>query len=158
MPSKLSAQGNTIPLLMHSAPASVLIGVDQMNEVINLLSVKKLPSGFTLLESRLGMVLNGRVKQFWKLELMGITENPTITADDVAIQKFREGTKFNDGRYYIRWRWKEGERLLRETECQTGKATTNAVKERSSQHIFATHPNRDDKFLIPGQLPRSGVS
>ncbi|VDK21751.1 unnamed protein product [Anisakis simplex] len=118
---------------MQSAPASVLIGVDQMNNVMNLSSAKKLPSGFTLLESRLGMVLSGRgettllnnqpvidsltvmtstsqdpVEQFCKLELIGITENPTITDDDVAIQKFRQSIKFNDGRYYVRWPWKEG--------------------------------------------------
>ncbi|VDK17705.1 unnamed protein product [Anisakis simplex] len=111
LPAKLLTQRSILSLETQAAPVSVLIGVDQMDRILDLASATKLPSGFTLFQSRLGMILSGKgktdpydnpsadsltvttsisedpVERFWKLELIGIMENPAITDDEVAIQR-----------------------------------------------------------------------
>ena len=47
------------------------------------------------------------IELFWNLESLGITESPSISEDDVALDHFNKTVKFFDGRYMVTWPWKE---------------------------------------------------
>ena len=47
------------------------------------------------------------IELFWNLESLGITEPPTTSEDDVALDHFNNTVKFVDGRYMVTWPWKE---------------------------------------------------
>ena len=39
----------------------------------------------------------------WELEYLGITESPSASKDDVALDQFNSTVKFVDGRYIVTW-------------------------------------------------------
>ena len=45
--------------------------------------------------------------QFWNLESMGITESPSSSDDDKALESFNQTVKFTSDRYMVTWPWKE---------------------------------------------------
>lgn len=44
---------------------------------------------------------------FWNLESIGITEHNENKGDSKAMKVFKETLQFTDGRYYVKWPWKE---------------------------------------------------
>ena len=46
-------------------------------------------------------------EQFWNLESLGITESPSKSDDDIALDKFNKSVTFTKGRYMVTWPWKE---------------------------------------------------
>lgn len=44
---------------------------------------------------------------FWNLESIGITEHDENKGDSKAMKVFKETLQFTDGRYYVKWPWKE---------------------------------------------------
>ena len=47
------------------------------------------------------------LNQFWDLESLGITESPSTSDDDIALEKFNKSVKFTNGRYMVTWPWRE---------------------------------------------------
>ena len=45
--------------------------------------------------------------QFWNLESMDITESPSSSNDDKALESFNQTVRFTGGRYMVTWPWKE---------------------------------------------------
>ncbi|KAH3747904.1 hypothetical protein DPMN_182339 [Dreissena polymorpha] len=43
------------------------------------------------------------LQDFWNLESIGVTDNPKITDDEIAMQKFRETLRYDDNRYQVTW-------------------------------------------------------
>ena len=41
------------------------------------------------------------------MESIGIKDNGAKSDDDIAMETFKENIKFQDGRYYVTWPWKE---------------------------------------------------
>ena len=41
------------------------------------------------------------IELFWNLESLGITESPSVSEDDVALDHFNRAVKFVDGRYMV---------------------------------------------------------
>lgn len=41
----------------------------------------------------------------WTLESIGITDSPKSTREDEAVKYFNETTKYNNGRYEVKWPW-----------------------------------------------------
>ena len=44
-----------------------------------------------------------QLKDFWKLETLGISEPVSVNDDDKALQKFNEAVRFENGRYQVTW-------------------------------------------------------
>ena len=114
--------------LQWEQPA-LLLGNDYYSEFIT--GFEKLSSGFYCYHSLLGPLITGKglVKQpyheftrkgstycistdtdvdnFWKLESVGITDNPHEKEDDLAIEHFQKTITRNAGRYVIQWPWRQ---------------------------------------------------
>uniref|UniRef100_A0A914W323 Peptidase aspartic putative domain-containing protein n=1 Tax=Plectus sambesii TaxID=2011161 RepID=A0A914W323_9BILA len=108
---------------------SILIGADYFWEVVNASEARKLPSGFHMIDSKIGPLFCGKghmasimviqqreaeknkieemVEKFWKLEAIGVNDNPEVDDDEVALQQFQNSVKIEDGRYVVKWPWKE---------------------------------------------------
>ena len=59
----------------------------------------------TCLDKSLPMKPN--LEDFWKLESIGISDSPVESDNDVALKKFNETLKYDEGRYTVTWPWKE---------------------------------------------------
>ena len=51
--------------------------------------------------------LKPNLKDFWKLESIGINDCPVESDNDVALKKLSETLKYDEGRYTVAWPWKE---------------------------------------------------
>lgn len=58
---------------------------------------------FTTVDSVLSVKPN--LEQFWDLESLGITESPSISDDDIALEKFNTSVRFENGQYMVTWPW-----------------------------------------------------
>ena len=90
--------GRTSEIVENSTESSMLImthvkGID--NETTFL----------TCLDKSLPMKPN--LEDFWKLESIGISDSPVESDNDVALKKFSETLKYDEGRYTVTWPWKE---------------------------------------------------
>ena len=47
------------------------------------------------------------LEQFWNLESLGINDSPSISDDDIALEKFNKSITFMNGRYMMTWPWKK---------------------------------------------------
>ena len=119
-----------------SAPETVeidlLIGTDHYFDIVGTERMQ-LNNGLVLLSSKLGFIPAGRtdsvigdqvhsmiapvdeitdheydLKRFWRLEDIGITDDPTDvrTCDDIAFTQFKDSLRFLNGRYVVSWPWK----------------------------------------------------
>ena len=50
---------------------------------------------------------NSRLEDFWALETVGIKDPSTITDDDKALSEFNKSIQLVNGRYQVRWPWRE---------------------------------------------------
>uniref|UniRef100_A0A914W835 Peptidase aspartic putative domain-containing protein n=1 Tax=Plectus sambesii TaxID=2011161 RepID=A0A914W835_9BILA len=118
---------------------AILIGADYFWDIITPTEFQKLPSGFTMIDSKIGPMLCGKghitsvmaiqrqkeimaiqkqhqdtkksteelIEKFWKLETIGIHDNPEVNDDEIAIKQFQRSIKIRDGRYSVKWPWKD---------------------------------------------------
>uniref|UniRef100_A0AAF5Q7D3 DUF5641 domain-containing protein n=1 Tax=Wuchereria bancrofti TaxID=6293 RepID=A0AAF5Q7D3_WUCBA len=47
------------------------------------------------------------IDRFWKLEFIGIQEQPNLQDDEQVLERFKENITKNNGRYQVAWPWKE---------------------------------------------------
>ncbi|VDN00439.1 unnamed protein product, partial [Onchocerca ochengi] len=109
---------------------------------IKLDKAQELESGFLLLQTKLGPILAGNgymnkihnanaisvetvvtcaaiqtshndMDQFWKLELIGIQDRPNEDDDEQALKQFKRSITKQNGRYQVRWPWKESKYKLK---------------------------------------------
>ena len=50
---------------------------------------------------------DSRLEVFWALETVGIKDSSTITDDDIALSEFNKSIQLVNGRYQVRWPWRE---------------------------------------------------
>ena len=55
---------------------------------------------------------NSRLEDFWVLETVGIKDPSTITDDDKALSEFDKSIQLVNGRYQVRWLWREENPIL----------------------------------------------
>ncbi|XP_071151548.1 uncharacterized protein [Mytilus edulis] len=53
------------------------------------------------------IVVQAGICDLWNLESIGIIENMETSSDKKAMEYFKETLKFKNGRYYVKWPWKE---------------------------------------------------
>ncbi|MEM7375694.1 MAG: hypothetical protein AAF587_44285, partial [Bacteroidota bacterium] len=61
-------------------------------------------------ESKNSQHLPPDIDEFWKLESIGISDNPIENDDEKALESFRQSVRFQDGRYHVSWPWIEENR------------------------------------------------
>ena len=47
------------------------------------------------------------LQSFWDMESIGIKDPGARSDDEIAMESFKKAIKFEDGRYYVTWPWKE---------------------------------------------------
>ncbi|XP_052764085.1 uncharacterized protein LOC128206006 [Mya arenaria] len=47
------------------------------------------------------------LEDFWNIESIGIIDNVDKSDDDIAMRKFQDTVRFDDGRYQVTWPWRE---------------------------------------------------
>ena len=55
---------------------------------------------------------NSRLQNFWVLKTVGIKDPSTITDDDKALSEFDKSIQLVNGRYKVRWPWREENPIL----------------------------------------------
>ena len=50
---------------------------------------------------------NSRLEDFWALETVGIKDTSAIIDDDKALSEFNKTIKLINGKYQVRWGWRE---------------------------------------------------
>ena len=118
------------------ASVDILLGSDYFWSIVQGRQ-QQLPSGLFLISSSLGILISGRhhserpsqdvpampcqtdqlddnVATMWKLDTIGITDNPTFSDDDMALQAFNNTVKFdiNNARYSVTLPWKAPDEVL----------------------------------------------
>ena len=110
----------------------MLIGCDYFWDIIPV--GKKVKSGFKIIETMFGDLVCGKgsvtvstclldqnenntaldkqLQNFWKLETIGIHENPEVTDDDQAIKLFKKGINKIGNKYEVGWPWKKNHKRL----------------------------------------------
>ena len=103
--------GRTSEIVENSTGSSMLImthgkGIDNETTFLTCLD-KSLPMKPNLVD-------------FWKLESTGINDSPVESDNDVALKKFSETLKYDEGRYTVTWpEWKRASTDQEETEIQS---------------------------------------
>ncbi|XP_053395582.1 uncharacterized protein LOC128555848 [Mercenaria mercenaria] len=64
-------------------------------------------SVFTSIDSAIPTKPN--LEDFWNIESIGITDNVQNSNEEIAMKKFKETIKFEDGRYQVTWPWRDEE-------------------------------------------------
>uniref|UniRef100_A0A915B870 CCHC-type domain-containing protein n=1 Tax=Parascaris univalens TaxID=6257 RepID=A0A915B870_PARUN len=128
-----STRSITLPTV--TLKPQILVGADYFHEIFRGSASTKLPSGFHLIRTCLGDMISGQgrsvrhgtpskikpanrcccnvasakdeLEKFWSLELVGVSDPPLQTDDELAMKRFNESITFKDGRYYCSWPWKE---------------------------------------------------
>ena len=75
---------------------------------------------------------NSRLEDFWALETVGIKDPSTITDDDKALSEFNKSIQLVNGRYQVRWPWREeNPNLFNNYKLSYGRlaSTVNRLKE-----------------------------
>ncbi|MCP9264189.1 Pao retrotransposon peptidase family protein [Dirofilaria immitis] len=90
----------------------ILIGADYFFDFMSPYEFYKTSSGFYVILTKDKTMKVGNVtttsdiEQFWKLELIGIQEQPNACDDEKALEQFKRNHKKNN-RYQVRWPWKD---------------------------------------------------
>uniref|UniRef100_A0AAF5PJA6 DUF1758 domain-containing protein n=1 Tax=Wuchereria bancrofti TaxID=6293 RepID=A0AAF5PJA6_WUCBA len=110
----------------------IIIGVDHFFEFMQPYKVHSMLSGFYLLHTKVGLIITGcgytnmtceldslnsinvttvitnpDVDQFWKLEVIGINEQPNDQDDEEALKQFKNSITKGNNRYQVCWPWKD---------------------------------------------------
>ena len=51
--------------------------------------------------------LKPNMEDFWNLESIGINDCPVELDDNIALNKFKETLRYENGRYTVAWPWKD---------------------------------------------------
>ena len=124
---------DTLPTSTELSPVEMLIGNDYYFELLKPRKIH-LSNNLFAFQTKLGWVFGGKTQasidevinksnsfvctavmsvtkpdlnQFWDLESLGITESPSTSDDDIALEKFNKSVKFTNGRYMVTWPWRE---------------------------------------------------
>ena len=90
--------GPTSEIVKYSTESSMLImkhGKAKENETTFLTCLSK------------SLPMKPNLEDFWKLESIGINDSPVKSDNDVALKKFSETLKYDEGRFTVTWPWKE---------------------------------------------------
>uniref|UniRef100_A0A914WAJ3 Peptidase aspartic putative domain-containing protein n=1 Tax=Plectus sambesii TaxID=2011161 RepID=A0A914WAJ3_9BILA len=129
VPAEQRSESEAMSLQGRQAIPGILIGADYFWDLVDAGEVQKLPLGFNQIGSRVGPMLCGRghitsmmavqkhqedqsalddtIESFWKLEAIGIKDDPEVNDDDIALQQFQKNVCRKQGRYFVRWPWRE---------------------------------------------------
>ncbi len=104
--------------LISSKLGWILSGRTQLNETLQLedssdMNMLILTHGNNLNESSEFhdvdevLPIKPNLEDFWNIESIGIVDEPENTDDEIAMQKFQDTLKRQNGRYQVTWPWKE---------------------------------------------------
>uniref|UniRef100_A0A1I7VL35 DUF1758 domain-containing protein n=1 Tax=Loa loa TaxID=7209 RepID=A0A1I7VL35_LOALO len=112
----------------------IIIGADHFFEFMQPYKVHRMSSGFYLLQTKVGPIITGcgytnmscksdsfninsinvttvitnqDIDQFWKLEVIGIQEQPNEHDDEKALEQFKNCITKENNRYQVSWPWKD---------------------------------------------------
>ena len=76
------------------------------------------------------------VDKLWSLEIIGIADPMIENDDDLALHKFCESVWFEDGRYQIKWPWKESNVCLPDNYLLALRRMKSLVKRLQSDQVL----------------------
>ena len=139
LPQKVEVQpglymlGSKLGWILSGRMSELVEGTTESNMLISLLTHgKRIDSETTFLTGLdKSLPLKPNVEDFWRLESIGISDSPVDSDNDVALKKFKETLKYEQGRYTVTWRWKEDQPDLPENRALALgrlKSTVNSMK------------------------------
>uniref|UniRef100_A0A1I7V6D9 DUF1758 domain-containing protein n=1 Tax=Loa loa TaxID=7209 RepID=A0A1I7V6D9_LOALO len=178
----------------------ILIGADYFFKFVEFNNIQELNSGFILLQTKVGPMIAGsgdinklcqantkqlsrsvcvanvnscsELETFWKLELMGINDQPNANDDEEALKQFKKSIIKCNGRYRVRWPWKKIKGKLSNNYGLCLSRLKNLIKRLQDYSILDRYDNimkeqeqlgiieqvdPDDKVGIIHYLPHHGV-
>ncbi len=82
-----------LPIMGATNFSTVQLGTSSIIDSIVTSSNSSMPS----------LLRQPTIEDFWKIESIGILDNPYVSDDDVALAQFNETVFFENGRYHVRW-------------------------------------------------------
>uniref|UniRef100_A0A1I7WS97 DUF1758 domain-containing protein n=1 Tax=Heterorhabditis bacteriophora TaxID=37862 RepID=A0A1I7WS97_HETBA len=86
---------SSLPLPLSTGTPSILIGSDYLWDILKGYSYTILPSGFLLVDTRIGLMITGKGRlldikssKFWNLESIGILDKPETSDDEERMRNF----------------------------------------------------------------------
>ncbi|XP_068735663.1 uncharacterized protein [Montipora capricornis] len=101
---------HSIPTSKETASIELLLGSDYYCDIFSGdIQMKQVVPGLNLMFNvqTLPTEQKPQLDDFWKLETLGISEPVSVNDDDLALQKFNDTVRFEDGRYQVTWPWKK---------------------------------------------------
>ena len=139
LPQKVEVQpglymlGSKLGWILSGRTSELVERTTESNMLISLLTHgKRIDSETTFLTGLdKSLPMKPNVEDFWRLETIGISDSPVDSDNDVALKKFKETLKYEQGRYTVTWPWKEDQPDLPENRALALgrlKSTVNRMK------------------------------
>lgn len=89
------------------------------------------------------------LEDYWKIEAIGIHENPRTTNDELVKKNFKEILEFQDKRYQVSWPWREVPDLPVNRELAMGRLKSVILKMRNKPGLMEKYD-----LIIKDQLDK----
>ncbi|XP_053395800.1 uncharacterized protein LOC128555967 [Mercenaria mercenaria] len=110
-------------------------------------------SVFTSIDSAITTKPN--LEDFWNIESIGITDNVQNSNDEIAMKKFKETIKFEDGRYHVTWPWRDEEFELPENrQLALGRLKSNVSRMSSKPELMKRYNEVIEDQLNKGVIEK----
>ena len=76
------------------------------------------------------------IEDFWRLETIGITDNPRQSGDERVVQQFSETVKKKNGRYNVCWPWRENINSSGNCELALGQLKTTISRLQQDSELL----------------------
>ena len=85
---------------------------------------------------------NSRLEDFWALETVGIKDTSAIIDDDKALSEFNKSIKLINGKYQVRWGWREeNPNLFNNYKLSYGRLASTVKRLRENPETMKQHNN-----------------
>ena len=97
------------------------------------------------------------LEDFWKLESIGISDSPDERDNDVALKKFSETLKYEQGRYTVTWPWKEDSPDLPESRALAlGRLISFVSRMKNNPELIRKYDEIIEDQLKQGTIEQAG--
>ena len=95
------------------------------------------------------------LEDFWNIETIGVIDNQTTKNDEMVKNHFKENLTFVDGRYQVKWPWKdENPDLLKNRELAVGRLRSNVSRMKNKPELLQQYDSIIQDQLAKGIIEK----